>query len=124
MSTESTGGEGREADGAGGPGGSAGSAGQDPFVRLAKVLGRTPEEIRREAVQAVVARKIQTLDEQILGIIARYKVGTPEQLERQIREGLVEVHPVWEVLSMWEGLEATMTQLLEIAAGLEEDEDD
>lgn len=121
MSTESTGGGGQDADGAGGPGG---SAGQDPFVRLAKVLGRTPEEIRREAVQSVVARKIQALDEQILGIIARYKVGTPEQLERQIREGLIEVHPAWEVLSMWEGLEATMTQLLEIAAGLEEDEDD
>lgn len=86
--------------------------------KVGAAIHKTAQEVEAEAFDAWITREMIETDCEILEYVGRYRVTTPEEIEKAIRAGRIDGHPAWEDLIDWLNLNQYREQLLVLQASL------
>lgn len=79
---------------------------EEVIKKVAEDTGVSVEELKVSGLLSFLREKKKKIMLERLDILARYRVGSSEDLENKIKTGEIAEHPAWEDVILLENLEA------------------
>ncbi len=89
------------------------------LVEVARRLGVKPELLERDAVRLWLRHRLRLIEAEIVSILGKYGVESPEELEAKIKHGELPEHPTWEDVIVLENLEEERRRIIEVLEEIE-----
>ncbi len=79
--------------------------------RVSKELNITLDELTQRSLLAYLEHELRLAEEDIADIRDKYFIASRPELEKKIKEKVVQSHPAWEDLILWENTEQLIGKL-------------